>query len=401
MKSTDLLRLILTRIALISAIAGLASPAAATDTLGKSPEIVVLGTGDLMDAVHLAIADEVRTINGDGGPQGKSIGLTHIKETCPADRSAALKRAAEIAQRRPLIVFAAPCGSINIEDAAVFSAEGSLYAAVGITPAALTEQRAGPTVFRLGVRDDRAPLELAFAISAEEPSNVAILHNAEANVASLAEQMEAELQRGFSATTLERQKWGEFLRDAKPEVTRHAYDSGAEESVALPESLTASLRNKKPQILVIFGRQQTDRSIVDQVAATGWAGKVYLAGDVTGESKPWDEGPNSGITILTMKQKSFFFGGRPSDRPPYQAFHPDWVAGLWQIMKNVKTAAAMDGQAVSAQLSGPPFFARAPWLMLQSRSRFTPLELRQRFNDNGDLRMAAFEFKQIWPQQKQ
>ncbi|MCB0190283.1 MAG: hypothetical protein KDE31_38685, partial [Caldilineaceae bacterium] len=101
--------------------------------------------------------------------------------------------------------------------------------------------------------------------------------------------------------------------------------------------------------------------------------------------------------LMSLEEQPFYLGEPPEGAKSYTAFHPDWVAGFWQVMKAVKYARSLDGGEIAVGLGGPPFFSRATWLMLQSSGRFVPPALRQRFNDNGDLRLAGFQLKRIWP----
>lgn len=113
--------------------------------------------------------------------------------------------------------------------------------------------------------------------------------------------------------------------------------------------------------------------------------------------KDWLRSLPPGIEINVFQKQPFYLGPPPPGAKAYTAFHPDWVAGFWQVMKAIKYAKSLDGREIATTLGGKPFFSRAPWLMLQSQSRHTPPELRQRFNDNGDLRMAGYKLEKIWP----
>lgn len=387
-------------LAVLTAFA-LLHPAAAQDQAvrpDRQPKIVVIGAGETMDALERALEAEVAIINEDGGVMGRPLELTRIDTDCAAQTTAA---AAEIAERRPFVVFQDYCGDASLEAAQAFADAQVLFMGVGDWPPALTEPAARATVFRLAPRNGRRWMELAFAMAAGPQQT---LHwKAPASTPEdidTFEEVAAELSTGFVATDLERARWGEFVQPASKTFTRPDND-------ALPTDADA--------LLVLRGPEDFARTEIETIAKSTWRGRIIVAltpgqsstgaaneASVVPPSRDFGSGDwltalAPDLTVEVFQPQPFHLGQPPAGAKAYTAFHPDWVAGFWQVMKAVKTAKSLDGRDIAWTLGGPPFFARAPWMMLQSRSRYAPPELRQRFNDNGDLRMAAYRLETIWP----
>ncbi len=378
---------------LFIAITGLQPAAAAEEPeprLGLPPEVVVIGVGEMMDALHRAVEEQVEIINEDGGVMKTPLKLTRIAKGC-ADRQKA-GDAPSSAEGRVIIAFADYCEGSGLSEAQTFAEGNILIMGVGDWPDSLTEDRSGPTVFRLGQRLDRAAQELAFAFATAKTDRIAWIDRLPASnfkAASFAD-VQRQLDKGFQATGQEQNKWGAFLPKQKIEFVDVTDDDNPFESLS------------DETMLFVRAAKDDAREILGAASESGWRGHAILDGQPMADASglggdDWLKSLPEGIEVSVFQRQRFYIGDPPQGAKDYTAFHPDWVAGFWQVMKSVKYATSFDGREPAGTFGGPPFFSRAPWIMLQSRSRYAPPELRQRFNDNGDLRMPAFELKKIWP----
>ena len=373
---------------------------AADDTppkLDRPAEIVVIGSGEIMDAVQRAVEEEVAIINEDGGVMGQPLKVTRANDHCristPTDASV---RARGIAARQPILIFQDFCENSGLEALSEYARRNILFMGVGRWPAELTEERAGPTVFRMGPNHLYAQ-EMAFHLASSGNNQFDLIFAGA--VRREVEQIEAELLRGFAATTNESSRWGKLLASISPKITLREVTSGHTISFFEPISDLAN-----PILLIADWRVHGTHSIL-QYSKLGWRGKAvvphlssFIKKQRAGREHPFKALP-IGIQYLSLDIQPFYLGPPPAGAKAYTAFHPDWVAGFWQVMKAVKYAKSLDGREIAKTLGGKPFFSRAPWLMLQTRGRYRPPELLQRFNDNGDLRMAGYKLEKVWPKE--
>ena len=142
------------RIPLLAMLLAMAlAPAAAADVL-----VGVAGPGH---GSHAAAGSEMLRaarqaadrINAQGGVLGERIRIVEADDGC-AEREAEQAARALVAQGVTLIV-GHPCASAAIAAARVYAQAGVVFIAPATRHPALTEQRAGPAIFRLAGRDDR------------------------------------------------------------------------------------------------------------------------------------------------------------------------------------------------------------------------------------------------------
>jgi branched-chain amino acid transport system substrate-binding protein len=99
---------------------------------------------------------------------GAPIEIIDADDGCDAARAAGAARV--IAAGKPALVIGHPCPGAAIAAARVYADAGVLFIALGVRHPALTDQRAGPTIFRLAGREDRQGRAAAEALIALAPS---------------------------------------------------------------------------------------------------------------------------------------------------------------------------------------------------------------------------------------
>lgn len=174
-------------------IAGALAPAAAAKVLigvaGPS-EGAYAGVGkDIRRAAQLA----VEHINAEGGIGGEPVEIVERDDNCAAKEAEEAARAL-IAQGVALVV-GHPCAAAAIAAAKVYAQAGIVFLAPATRNPALTEPRAGPTIFRLAGRNDRQGTEAGAWIArnfAAKP--VAIVHDGSRFAKELAEKAAAALK---------------------------------------------------------------------------------------------------------------------------------------------------------------------------------------------------------------
>ncbi|MEQ8826033.1 MAG: hypothetical protein RIC14_16825 [Filomicrobium sp.] len=375
--------------ALLSATAALAADET-SPKLERPAELIVIGDGEIVDALERAVDEQVAIINGDGGVMGQPLKV--IRLACEPDNGEdQVARAKRVASQKPIVVFQdGGCAGTSNEMVRPFVESNTLFMGVGRWASWLTSSRLGSTIFRLGPRYDRVAQEVAFELAAAGQDTIGFLPSENTGRISA---VKSELGKGFVETS----KWGALLED-KPKKL-----------ISGPELFTKLSEEVNP-LLFVGGAMESGSVTVRDFVEAGWRGRAIVMSEelstssVASGSEKGREGQidgngfPEGVVIEQVMRRPTYIGEPPAGAKAYTAFHPDWVAGFWQVMKGVKYAQSLDGREIASSLGGAPFFKRAPWLMLQSRSRYVPLELRQRFNDNGDLRMSGYELKKIWPQ---
>jgi len=388
----------------IAALLGASPAAIATDEppvkLASPTEIAVIGDGEMMDALQRAVEDEVAIINEDGGVMGWPLKVT--REACePGTDAKPFARVKRIASRKPILVLTGRCNVAEVEpaeDAAVaYAEENILVMQVPIDTPCITRTASALTLFCLSSTGSSVT-GLAFAIAAESPRNVIVLAPDYPPAAASARALQTQLHRGFQATPEEEARWGKLLPPPDNEIRNVLFSNGGPPLPDEVGAMAAEMGRHPESSVICIGHAPWAAPILAAATLLGWNGKFYyftLPDDATlPDSLPE---LSAKAEAFAVKRQPFYLGKPPESAKAYTAFHPDWVAGFWQVMKAVKYARSLDGREIAATLGGPPFFSRAPWLMLQSRSRYQPPELRQRFNDNGDLRMAGYKLEKIWP----
>lgn len=93
------------------------------------------------------------------GAAGAELVIDEVDDGCDAARAEGAAR--DIVSRKPALVIGHPCPAAAIAAAKVYAEAGVVFIALGVRHPGLTDQRAGPTIFRLAGRDDRQGAEAA------------------------------------------------------------------------------------------------------------------------------------------------------------------------------------------------------------------------------------------------
>jgi branched-chain amino acid transport system substrate-binding protein len=152
----------------------------------------------LLEAARAAAA----AANSAGGVNGESLVVEHFDDGCARDSATAA--AESIVARKPALVLGHPCTAAALAAAEVYGRATALFVATATRHPALTDKRAGPTIFRLSGRDDRQGEVAARLLSrAAADEAVAVVHDRTRYARELAESAVAALkrERGVSPIT--------------------------------------------------------------------------------------------------------------------------------------------------------------------------------------------------------
>ncbi|MCH9807367.1 MAG: ABC transporter substrate-binding protein [Alphaproteobacteria bacterium] len=365
----------------------------------RPAEIIVTGTGEVMDALHRAVEDEIKTINEEGGVLGHPVKVTRIADDCAQSPEAAKASATQISARQPLVVFARQCKKTSDQSAKIYAESNALVLGIPVDAPCSQLISKHQNLFCLG-QNHSATQELAFNIATENPSNIVLLYPDFPAAKQVAEVMIRDLRSGFTATKEEEDRWAKLLPEPAYKISSHVFAGGVPFAISEIGKIAASIAESPTTSLYYIGPTAKPSPVLAAATALGWKGKIYYSPLPTEKTPPeWLSLLAPETEVFAIRQQPSYIGQPPAGAKAYTAFHPDWVAGFWQVMKAVKYAKSLDGREIAKSLGGKPFFSRAPWLMLQSRSRYRPPEMLQRFNDNGDLRMAGYKIEKIRPKE--
>jgi branched-chain amino acid transport system substrate-binding protein len=90
---------------------------------------------------------------------GGDLVIESVDDGCDAARAEGAAR--DIAASKPVLVIGHPCPAAAIAAARIYAGAGVVFIALGVRHPGLTDQRAGPTIYRLAGRDDRQGAEAA------------------------------------------------------------------------------------------------------------------------------------------------------------------------------------------------------------------------------------------------
>ena len=162
------------------------------------PHVVVAGpaTGRHAQVLPAIVAGARR------GSAGTDVRISDVDDGCDAARA---QGAAEvIAAMKPDLVIGHPCPAAAIAAARVYAQHGVVFIALGVRHPALTEKRAGQTIFRWAGRDDRQGAAAAAELAALAPGGeIAIVQDRTAYARGLTAAVTAALAaRNLPAPTV-------------------------------------------------------------------------------------------------------------------------------------------------------------------------------------------------------
>jgi branched-chain amino acid transport system substrate-binding protein len=150
------------RKALVAAVAGAAGVGLASGLLAQAqaPEIQIATVGpmtgqyasfgkQMKDGAEMAVAD----INAAGGVMGQKLKLTIGDDACDPKQANAV--AGKMASQKVALVAGHFCSGSSIPASKVYAEEGIIQISPASTNPKLTDERAGPNVFRVCGRDDQ------------------------------------------------------------------------------------------------------------------------------------------------------------------------------------------------------------------------------------------------------
>jgi branched-chain amino acid transport system substrate-binding protein len=132
----------------------------------------VAATREIADAARRAAA----RFNEKGGVAGDEVEIVEADDACAVEGGEAAARS--LIEKKAVLVLGHPCASAAIAAAKVYAGAGVLFLASATRHRLLTDPRAGPTIFRVGGRDDRQGQtagQLLAKLAAGKP--VAIVHD--------------------------------------------------------------------------------------------------------------------------------------------------------------------------------------------------------------------------------
>lgn len=146
---------------------------------------------DITRGIEAAVQDINATT---AGLLGQQLTIQSEDDGCDANRA---KAAAEIlAAKKPAVVIGHPCAAAAMAAAPVYAKANIPFIAIGVRHPGLTDNRAGPGIFRVSGRDDRQGEAAAAALAAAAPSKrVAIVQDRTAYARSVLASTSAALAK--------------------------------------------------------------------------------------------------------------------------------------------------------------------------------------------------------------
>ena len=130
-------------------------------------------TGEAMRQVaEKAIAD----LNAKGGVQGETVTLLVVDDQC--SDAGAVAAAQAFIQKQVKLVIGHPCARAALAAAQVYGPAGVVFIAPATRHPALTDKRAGKTIFRLSGRDDQQATDASAWLMAQQGAGpIAMVHD--------------------------------------------------------------------------------------------------------------------------------------------------------------------------------------------------------------------------------
>lgn len=136
---------------------------------------------------------EVAKLNSQGGIHGEPVALLIDDDACTADGGSTV--AAKFVAAKTALVLGHPCSNAAIVAAKTYAAANITYLALGARHPDLTAKRAGPTIFRLGGRDDQQAADTVAEFADQlKGTRVALVHDRTAYAKGLADGVMAGLK---------------------------------------------------------------------------------------------------------------------------------------------------------------------------------------------------------------
>lgn len=271
--------------------------------------------------------------------------IANYSDACTA--AGARDVAGKLIARGARAVIGHACASAALAVAPIYASRGIVFIATGTRTARLTEPRAGPTIFRLGGRDDRLGADMAAFIAARHAGRtVAIAHDKSALGRALADNVEAALRAAAIVPVL-REAYVAGEREYNALAARIA-GIGAGLLIVPAQPIEAAIIHRRLRELgsraVLLGGEAVAVPEIEAVAARTGSDLVVML--------PWTPvrvGGRSSKTQLTGHQitgTTAAAGEAAADTPAYLL---GYAAGqlLGQAMAHATVAAPATGRAAS------------------------------------------------------
>jgi branched-chain amino acid transport system substrate-binding protein len=221
-----------------------------------------------------AVAD----INAAGGVNGKMLKLIVEDDAC--DPKQAVAAAGKLASQKVALVAGHFCSGSSIPSSKVYAEEGIVQISPASTNPKLTDERAGPNVFRVCGRDDQQG-QVAGAYMAKEfaGKKIAILHDKTAYGKGLADETQKYMnQAGLKETMYE------------------AYTAGEKDYSAL----VSKMKSESIDVVYVGGYHTEAGLIVRQMRDQGLAAQL-ISGDALVTQEYWQVTGDAGEgTLMTF-----------------------------------------------------------------------------------------------------
>ncbi len=223
---------------------------------------------------EMAVAD----INAAGGVNGKKLTLIIEDDAC--DPKQAVAAAGKLAARKVRLVAGHFCSGSSIPASKVYAEEGIVQISPASTAERFTDERAGPSIFRVCGRDDQqGGVAGAYLADKFKGKRVAILHDKTAYGKGLAD----ETQKAMNKAGLK-------------EVLYEAYTAGEKDYRAV----VSKLKSNNIDVMFLGGYHTEGGLIVRQMREQGMK-TILIGGDALVTQEYWQITGDAGAgTMMTF-----------------------------------------------------------------------------------------------------
>lgn len=273
----------------------------------------------------------VDDLNARGGIDGQRISVDVEDDACKAeDAAAAANRAAG---RGDELVIGHICADAAKAAAEVYAKAGIVAITPAVTAPAFTDQRAGPTIFRLAARDDaQGAVAGAYLASRFGKARIAILGDGSPYGKALADATKQAMNEA-----------------GKREARADSFDPGAKDYNALADRLNADAID-----VVFVGGYQADAALILKALRAKGSSALLMGGDALGTSEFLNSaGDAADGTLFTFftdwrlapDAKNVVSAMRAAGNEPQGFALPAYAAV--QLWAAARTAGATDGASIA------------------------------------------------------
>ena len=257
----------------------------------------------LSATIEAAARQEADDLNAAGGIAGRPVRLVSKDDDC--SRDGAERIAAQFIASEADLVIGHPCSNAAMAAAAIYAKARRTFIAIGPTHPDLTAKRAGPTIFRVGGRDDRQAVDTANAFAVVIGTRrLAIVHDRTAYATKLATGVATAFRtKGVPvaadiAITAGEKSYSDAIKHLRENKIDVIYFAGfpAEAQIVLDEIDSAKLdviaigcdalaNVVHPRLSIMRKRQLMQRDIVGVIASAALARPGQPTND---QSTRWD-----------------------------------------------------------------------------------------------------------------